>query len=75
MSKKRKFRKKHMNIIEKSSQNAEKEIKTEEEKSEYNTKSDFVSLAVIILFFTGILVGLYYYDKQSGVLEQLVSLM
>ena len=37
--------------------------------NEYNAKSDFVNLAIIISIITIALVGLYFYDKQSGILK------
>ena len=48
-------------------------------KKEYNMKSDFVNLAIIILLFTSFLIGLYYYDLQSNILaettEQILGLL
>lgn len=48
-------------------------------KKEYNMKSDFVNLAIIIFLFTSFLVGLYYYDLQSNILaettEQIIGLL
>ena len=39
------------------------------EKNEYNAKSDFVNLAIIISVIIIALAGLYFYDKQSDILK------
>ncbi len=69
MSKKHKFKKENENIKIESATQANLESEKSREKKEYNVKSDLVVLIVIMLFFTGALVGLYYYDKQSHILE------
>ena len=35
---------------------------------EYNMKTDFLHVGTIIILFVIVLVGLYYYDKQSNIL-------
>jgi len=35
---------------------------------EYNMKTDFLNVGIIIAIFIIALAGLYYYDKQSDVL-------
>ena len=43
---------------------------TEKNKNnEYNPKSDFVNLAIIIFIIMIALAGLYFYDRQSDVLK------
>ena len=37
--------------------------------NEYNAKSDFINLAIIISTITIALVGLYFYDQQSDILK------
>lgn len=39
------------------------------EENGYNSKSDFVNLAIIILLITIVLGGLYFYDQQSDILK------
>ena len=47
---------------------------TEKSKNdEYNTKSDFVNLAIIILLMTIALGGLYFYDRQSDILKTITE--
>jgi hypothetical protein len=41
----------------------------------YSLKADFISLVIIILFFVGMLVGLYYYDRQNDVLSAFAERM
>jgi len=41
----------------------------ENKNNEYNPKSDFVNLAIIIFLITIALGGLYYYDQQSDILK------
>ena len=35
---------------------------------EYNMKTDFLNVGIIIILFIVILIGLYYYDKQNDIL-------
>ena len=39
------------------------------EKNEYNQKSDFINLAIIISLITIAFAGLYFYDKQNDILK------
>lgn len=39
-------------------------------KKEYNMRSDFINLAIIILLFASFLIGLYYYDLQTNILAE-----
>ena len=40
---------------------------------EYNMRSDFINLAIIILLFTSFLIGLYYYDLQTNILAEITK--
>ncbi|MBW6441187.1 hypothetical protein K0B03_04150 [Patescibacteria group bacterium] len=40
---------------------------------EYNMKSDFINLSIIIIIFASFLVGLYYYDLQSNILAKITE--
>jgi len=41
----------------------------ENKNNEYNSKSDFVNLAIIISIIIIALAGLYFYDQQSSILK------
>jgi len=79
MSKKNRFKKHSKNFAEnntnKAQKNKEQESPKEKEmlKNEYNMKADFLNLAVIIALIIGAMVGLYYYDKQNGILEKIAQ--
>ncbi|MCK5332681.1 hypothetical protein KAJ41_02345 [Candidatus Parcubacteria bacterium] len=42
--------------------------KTEKLTEEYQMKSDFITLGIIISIFLLILVGIYYYNQQNNIL-------
>lgn len=69
MSRKNKFKKRKEHAVsEVEHEESHHEIAGKKEE-EYDMKSDFINLFVIIFFFTGILIGLYYYDMQSHILN------
>jgi len=78
MNKKNRFKLKNKKK-EDYSENTTNQQKPKVESKEYNMKSDFVNLSIIIIVFTGLLFGLYYYDLQSNILanttEQILSLL
>jgi len=69
MSRKNKFKKRYGVIGNNQNQEAKPEEKEREIKDEYNIKVEFRNLAIIIFFFLGALVGLYYYDLQTDILK------
>lgn len=81
MSKKNKFKKHNKNFVvdnaikshgsEEKKQESPKEKQTP--KNEYNMKADFLNLSIIIILIIGAMAGLYYYDKQSGALENVAQ--
>lgn len=81
MSKKNRFRKHKRNFAAdnttKARESEEKKQESPKEKqtakNEYNMKADFLNLSIIIILITGAMAGLYYYDKQSGVLENIAQ--
>lgn len=40
---------------------------------DYNMMSDFIWLFVIIFFYTGVVVALYYYDSQTHALSSMTE--
>lgn len=79
MSRKNKFKKRYRAVSNDQNQEAKPKKEKQETKNEYNVKAEFRNLAIIIFFFLGALVGLYYYDQQTDVLaktaERLMNLL
>lgn len=51
----------------------EKRKETAVNTVEYNMMKDFTWLFSIIIFYTGLVVGLYYYDNQTHILSTLAD--
>ncbi len=72
MSRKNRFKKRAKYAVENTLQEKPK-FSQEIAKNEYNMKPEFINLGIIMLLFIGALAGLYYYDKQSNVLEAMAK--
>ncbi len=68
MSRKNKFKKRKEHAVVEVKHEGSHHKTAEKSQDEYNTKSDFINLFIIIIFYTGIILGLYYYDMQSHIL-------
>lgn len=68
MSRKNKFKTRKEHAVSEVKHEESHHKIAEKGRVEYNSKSDFINLFIIIIFYTGILIGLYYYDMQSHIL-------
>ncbi len=76
MGRKNKFRNRNRNKNVSGKKRTEVEARPEKPKKEdrrndreYDVKAEFINAVIIILLFIGALVGLYYYDLQTNIIE------
>ncbi len=68
MSRKNKFKRRKEHVIPEAKHEEIHRNIAEKTQNEYSMVSDFIGLFGIIIFYTGIVVGLYYYDMQTHIL-------